>query len=315
VFEIFSGYFVNILYNNLYVRAKDDAARHDKSITDAYRRIVCHYAQGIKSDSSNYSYVVKQLHEYYRDATQNHLLMFQEFENNILSQFIPEEYFDDLNNKEKDKLLSNIINEIVRRVCNMVIAKHVRYVIDERGNDHVRIMQDELIDNLLFLRDEYFTKFANKVNGEDEAKKDTGSVPFDVAMKIKQSLSEQLRRRCEAERDRDRAIAILKQAEGKLRSLTDELEAARNEASKCAAELTRVRLELKELREQQHNSAAPPVRQPSPPPPVATSQYNMFVEDDEDEDDTDEDDDPLAEQRRMIEERRLRSELNNINNN
>src|SRR5271169_5796594 len=84
LFDTLGCFFVDIFYNDLYLKAKG-SVKEGKfgSVTDAYRANILNYMNGIKLREL-YTGVVKKLHEYYQRVTGFSSLVFVDFEDKVL---------------------------------------------------------------------------------------------------------------------------------------------------------------------------------------------------------------------------------------
>ena len=210
-FEIIGSFFVDAFYNDLYLKAKDKVKleSRSRSLTDAYKYYIEAYMYGIKSNKEHYSGVIKNLHKYYQVNTRyfNGGLVFSDFENKILSQFIPPEYYQHLNEREKDSSLCMIITETI---CNFGVKvcdiRYLSLIIDDHKNEmNVRVFQDIIIDVMIMIREKYFNLFAKKIHQKND------KVPIEIVEKMKEALQLEIKRRCKAEEDLERTLNIIKQ--------------------------------------------------------------------------------------------------------
>ncbi len=214
--EIIAAFFTNVFVNKLYVIALGEF-RNDKhkSITDAFKRVASNYAQGASRNYKHYKSVINLLHAYYQDKTRYHAIVFSDFEDNILRQFIPEEYFDDFTSKEKDKTLYDIIIKVIHNTYMELLKPDMLAGIidDRRDNTYALILKDKIISLLALQHEEYYAKFATKISEK------SCTVSLEVAQKLKAALVEETKRRCEIEAEKDKAIGIICQLVEKIKQL------------------------------------------------------------------------------------------------
>jgi len=211
--EVMGAYFLNIFYNELYIKARRSvAAGKHGSTTDAYRAMVANYIYGIENVELC-NRVVQGLHKYYQDNTNYSVISLADFESKVLSQFIPAEYFRDFTGRDKDSNLCAIIRHVVSSFGNKLLEKrYLSMVIDERKvSSNVRVLQDVVLDILIMQREEYYTNFARKITQKSHM------VSGEVVEKLRNALIEMTRKKCEAEQERDTALNILKQVAIKVR--------------------------------------------------------------------------------------------------
>ena len=212
--DIISAYFTDIFYNDLYLKARERVkAGSSNSITDAYKSNIVAYMYGI-NDRNMYMKVILNLHEYYRVKTAFNSIIFSDFEDRILTQFIPMEYFHDFTSDDKDTTLFAITKNTVQTACDKVLsASQLRLIIDQRNQSGVIMLQNEIVGALMLMREEYHASFARKLGQKPQ------SVSVEVMQKLKKALVEETKRRCKAEQDRDKAIGIVYQLMEKIKTL------------------------------------------------------------------------------------------------
>lgn len=270
--DIIGSFFVDIFYNDLYLKARDDVrSGKAQSITDAYRSNIINYMRGIKQ-SGPYTQVVRALHEYYQRITVFSTITFGEFENKILAQFIPIEYFRDFTEKNKDGHMYSLTKRVVIELGeSIIVPETIKRIIDDHMNrNNVLMLQDSALEIMRGVRDEYFIQFARTIGQRPD------TVSADIAAKLKSTIVDETKKRVAAERDRDAAMNIVRglaaqikkleaapapapapigvdtaehdRVRGELTSKTRELERARAELTSKLRELEQARAEQERLR-------------------------------------------------------------------
>ncbi|SIP85906.1 Hypothetical protein PACV_191 [Pacmanvirus A23] len=222
VFDTVGSFFVDVFYNSHYLFARDLVkSGRANSITDAYRGTIINYMSGIAQRPDLYMSVVKKLHEFYQKVSGFGAILFSEFEDKVLSQFIPLEYYRDFTERHKDNTLHEIIVKTVNQFSEVVIEHGIfKKIIDDHLNStNVTILQDKIVDIFIIQREDYYAKFAQEIsksNGTDKVSKQ-------VVEKLKSAFVDEKKKRCEAEADRDRAVNMISQLVKKIEQLTSEI--------------------------------------------------------------------------------------------
>lgn len=178
VFELVGSCLMNIYYNDLYIMATKD--HNKKSITDEYITKITIFTEAIKKDRTNYKKIILRLHQYFIDKTKFALMTLQQFEDKYISSFIPEEYFETIDKKQKDNLLHKIFCSIISEFSALCVKK-IRIIVDNRGNEaYVHMLQDALLDIHLKERETLIAKFLTAHKKEA----DTG-IPIELYQKLK----------------------------------------------------------------------------------------------------------------------------------
>lgn len=206
--EIIGSYFIDIFYNDLYIKARNDIrdGRGTSTLTDAYRDNIISYMRGVKEHRGPYGQVVRGLHEYYQRLTVFATITFSEFENKILAMFVPLQYFRDFTEKDKDVHMHVTIRRIVNELGEAIIERDcLRRVIDEhQDKNNVIRLQDIGMGIMQNIRDEYFTRFARKINEKPEM------VSADIVRRLKETIVAETKKRCDAEKERDSAVNVMR---------------------------------------------------------------------------------------------------------
>jgi hypothetical protein len=217
VFDTVGSFLTDIVYNDLYEKAvgviNQNHEGGPKSITDAYRANIINYMKGVKRVDL-YRIVIKKLHEYYQRYSGFGGIVFGEFVDKIVSQFIPSEYFKDFTGQNKDKTLHDIIVWTVADIAEFILEPDMlRRIIDNHLDvANVTLIQDRIMEILIIMRENYYAKFASEL-----ANANKGSVDHKVVNKLKDAIAKEAKLRVEAEADRDRATNMLSGCLSKMR--------------------------------------------------------------------------------------------------
>ncbi len=218
-FDIVGSYILDVFYNDLYIKANDRVKEgRYASLTEAYKANIVNYMHGIKRKEL-YMQVCRSLHEYYQRVTVYSTLTFSDFENKILEQFIPPEYFRDFTEKDKDANLCAIITRTVQEFAEHTLEpESLRRIIDDHKNQqNIPLFQDIIVDILKMKREEYYLQFVKKINQR------SGKISEEVVKAMKEKIVDETRKRCSAEQDKDRALGIIKQLVQKIADLENKI--------------------------------------------------------------------------------------------
>ncbi len=228
VYDAIGSFFVDVFYNDLYLKAKSRVNNSEDSgatITDAYRQLVLMYMNGVTQERY-YKGMVQKLSDYYRTASNFGTIVFSEFEDKVLACFIPPEYYRDFTSKIKDQTLFNIIVRTVHDMGALMITPEVlRMIIDQHDNvSNITFLQDKAMDIFILQRENYYAKFAEQIN----KKKGGGTVEVGVLNKLKDHIATEVKRRVQAEADLAKAVGICQQLTSTISAERKELEELRN---------------------------------------------------------------------------------------
>lgn len=205
-YDIAGSFFIDIFYNDLYLKAKAAFNNGEKaSLTDAYRDNIMSYAKGIERKDL-YMGVVKKLIAYYRIKTGFSSLTFIDFEDDFLSKFIPKEYYKDFSNDNKDQTLRDVVVDTVHKLSQAILKANILKKIIDYHNDlsNISLLQDVIVDILCTQREIYYSKFSTRIL------KDKEKVDISILNKVKGALKQETEKRVGAEAERDKAIAMIR---------------------------------------------------------------------------------------------------------
>ena len=157
VCEIISTFFIRKFYNDIYNHAKKNNKlyKESKSITDEYIKGVHSFTSGIQTDIKMFKIVVGRLHEVYSTETKHTTITLNECIDHILIQFIPDEYFALLKNRDKDYYLQFIITESVI-AFNSIAINQIKNIVDVRNQINIRSFINQYKDILYDVRNKIF---------------------------------------------------------------------------------------------------------------------------------------------------------------
>jgi hypothetical protein len=231
IVDIIAAFFTDELVNKLYYKARNSAAETGTTITDEYKRIVTQYAYGVTNRPDLCKKVILSLHEYYSKFTRFTSIIYVDFEDDILTQFIPPEYYSDFTSKQKTAMMGAIVVSAVQSAIAYVHKPEIlEQIIDFRNKsigrrmetdvDFTLSIQNHIVDVLMSKRDEFYCDFAKKISEKSQ------KVSVELHQKLRDELKNQVERRCIAERERDKAMKMIFQLVEKIKALNVQLASA-----------------------------------------------------------------------------------------
>jgi hypothetical protein len=211
----------------LYCKAKENIRRKENgSLTEEYRNNILLYIHGIEKRNELYIKVIDDLHEYFQRVTAHSSISFGDFENRILQQFIPAEYYKDFTEKEKDTALWDIIITCTKEFGLNILDNstgHMRRIVDKHSDiTNIEVLKNGAIKILAMKRETFYSKFAIASNT-----KTSGRNGEEAARKLSAALVDETRRRCTAEDNLKRCGNVIRQLTHRLEQATKKLEAAK----------------------------------------------------------------------------------------
>jgi hypothetical protein len=207
ILDIIGSFFVHTFYNDVYIKSENSVKVGNKiSITSVYKGNIQIYMNAIKNEKVA-ERIVSMIHSYYQNKI-GYFISFVDFEDKILCEFIPAEYYESFDSKNKDKTLYNIIKQTVSKFCAEILKKeNILTIIDDHYNvNNVAIFQETILNIFMELRDEYHLKFVRESIGNK------GSFDATTVNKLRQALVDEKKARMRLEKDKEKltqAILLL----------------------------------------------------------------------------------------------------------
>ena len=248
-FEVLGSYFVGVFYNDLYIKASTAAlAGTANTVTDAYKNIIIKYQYALKTHVQLYTKAVETAHEYYRIHSRYATITLRDFEDTVVSRFVPTEYFRDLSDRRKDSIMHHIIVKTVTDFSSAILQPATLHkIIDDHANKlNIRMLQDKIVEILFTLHDDYFARFAR------EHMQAGDNVHRSVLDNLRKELATECAKREKLEADMKIATSII----------TRLLESINELRATCAT----------------HDTATPTVVEPTPYPRRQPARYSTHSE-------------------------------------
>jgi hypothetical protein len=275
VFETVGCYFVDVFYNRHYLLAME-AVKNGKipSITDGYRSNIFAYMNGIKQDGL-FKKAVHALHEFYQKST-GFVMLLSEFQNHILAQFIPLEFYKDFTEQRKDNTLRDIVIHTVSEFGNIVLGNNIFHkIIDDHKNvENVSFLQDRIVDIFIMQRENYYSKFARKVT------KPTGKIDQGMLNKLRDAWSTEKKRTIELETENKRALSMMQQLVKKIRDIEAENTELKNTNTTLTADNKTLARQLQRMQATTQHSTQYPTQHT---PPTVQSTNKPALDDSEED--------------------------------
>lgn len=180
-FEIVASFIVDLYYNHFYQEAKKIRIEgRVESVTDGYKHAVKAYLSSFQNPDS-YRKTIVGIHKYYYTTTRFSTISFSECVDEIVSHFIPDDFFESTTNQQRDGILRMVLMTSVKRFSSDVLCSNILDSIIDNHSDTatVRDMQNKMVESLMFEREKMFQKIFNGSNKPDDGNN------FTVIMKMK----------------------------------------------------------------------------------------------------------------------------------
>jgi hypothetical protein len=227
IYEILGSYFTDILFNHIFLTAKNT-----KNVIDEYVKNVKNYVSGMKNNMEYYNKIVKEIHQYFLKNVGKKFtdLTFANFIYRIISISVPEDHYSQLTHSDKEDIFSNIICELIAHLAAFVTTHNMLQLIivqhKNKAKTTIRSIQDSAVNFLIEKRALLHNKFVKTVG---EVKEHT-SVAF--TEDLKKMLKKTLKEKNEAIEELENVYGELDSLKKKYSNNKKELEAAKTMETK-----------------------------------------------------------------------------------
>jgi hypothetical protein len=169
-FDIIGCFFINKFYSHLYQLASQKLqSGHAKTLTDAYRDLIVAYVRGVQQPQT-YLQTLKELIAYWSQLTTGFQTPISEFEDKILIEFIPPEYFREFTSRDRESVLQKIIADAVSHLASECIKGGMLAKIIDKHTDesNVTLLQRKMVDHFATVRNGYFEKFVQSITKSNQ---------------------------------------------------------------------------------------------------------------------------------------------------
>jgi hypothetical protein len=166
-FDIIGSYFVNLYYNEFYLKAKHLKNQGTyNNITEAYKNLLSSYVEFSKQQDF-FKQIVKGIHTYCISTTRYTTMSHKECIDFMVSEFVPNNLWSSLRENQKNKLFHESLISCIAEFTEKIILNHLYIIIDNHDKDeNIIILQDLFLTIILLEKDKIFSKFIkpNKSN-------------------------------------------------------------------------------------------------------------------------------------------------------
>jgi hypothetical protein len=161
-FDIIGSYFVNLYYNEFYIKAKNLKTQGAyNNITEAYKNILSSYVE-FSNQQDFFKQIVKGIHTYCISTTRHTTMSHKECIDFMVSEFVPNNLWGSLREHQKNKLFHESLINCIKIFTEKIITNHLLIIIDNHDHsENITILQDLFLTIILFEKDTIFSKFIN----------------------------------------------------------------------------------------------------------------------------------------------------------
>lgn len=164
-FDIIGSYFVNLYYNEFYIKSKNlkfDSVYNN--ITEGYKNVLSSYLEFTKK-AEFFKQIIKGIHTYCISTTRYTTMTHKECIDFMVYEFVPSNLWSSLRENQKNKLFHESIVNCITIFTEKIISNHLHIIIDHRDQpENITILQDLFLSIILFEKDKIFSKFLNPNN-------------------------------------------------------------------------------------------------------------------------------------------------------
>jgi hypothetical protein len=180
VFQIIGAYLSDIYYNHLYTEAQKLKTNGKTStVTEGYRNACYAFLSALDVKCKehykveHYNQLLTGINEYFQTWTSFNTLTISECMNKISKEFVPDDYYNELDRDNKRTIVRNVLIDCIRETTKMVIVDYLESIIDNHDEEeNIEIIKEKIVDILILEREKMFHKFLERAGGTSEDKVD-----------------------------------------------------------------------------------------------------------------------------------------------
>ncbi len=251
IFNGISGYVVDIMYNYLYIAARDrfiklkqTPSNANNSLTDVYMMIVREFIGGLQKNKESYIKVIRGIHKAFQEHANDSTILLETVIDRILEQFVPMDYLSNMTNQNRDFMMHKIIVDIFSIFANQATnsVKIAQLIDDHKNRENTQIWVNDVIDIQIIIREKIshqLTKSASGASGR--------SIPIEVVENLKRRLVDLLKEKCEIENRYEKANLIIGKITELAENMGKENELLEKQVRDLRDQLTQAKMELTKL--------------------------------------------------------------------
>lgn len=171
IFHMIGCFFTDRYYYKLYNSAKRNS--DNNSVTEGYRANLKEFCSCIRSIDKCYRRLVYDLYTYSKRSPTMSNSTYSEFVDKIVVHLVPDEYFENLSQNDKDGFLCKFITETTINLANFTIRVDIlRKVIDQRDAQNktitTKMIYEECMNILQTQKDIIIHSFICQINEPEE---------------------------------------------------------------------------------------------------------------------------------------------------
>lgn len=146
IYEIISAYFTDILFNHVYLMAKNSKSTQ---YIDEYVKNVKNYVTGLKTNIEYYKKCIQEIHQYFlKNVGRKYMdLKLVDFVSRVISLSIPIDQYSKLSNSDKEDIFSNIITELIANMGAFVTTPDMVQAIVTNHTKNTKVTIRSIQDN------------------------------------------------------------------------------------------------------------------------------------------------------------------------
>lgn len=224
VCEVLACYFLDKIYNDIYLRVKDlKVSSKIQSLTEGYRQALLLYFRNLKKPE-NFRKCIQGIHQLFIETPGFSNMMLRQCVFYIASQFSPKQDFDGFTEKQKQAVARKVIINVNSAFITHVLEQRLGMVIDNRKQKNsVVILKDELINLFLLERERLLNEYYGVVLGAGK-----GTVSKNMADSLKNMVRDAVKDKVIAERKAKKYYELAQEYKNKLDKLQKEVNPSAN---------------------------------------------------------------------------------------
>lgn len=167
VYQIVGAYLTDIYYNHLFAEAHKFRGKGEvPTITEGYRHATFAFLSCLDHNAKStykaqqYKQLLIGINEYFKTWTSFNTLTVSDCIDKIVREFVPEDYFKQLDKEQKNNILRMVVTNTLREFTKIVIEEFLSAIVDNHDEPaNIEALKERIIDLMISEREKMFHKF------------------------------------------------------------------------------------------------------------------------------------------------------------
>ena len=221
VCQILSTYFVNVYYNEIYLRIKElKSVNKGDKLRDSYRQGVTMYFRSLKNKPVYYKKVIMGIHDLHNKFKSLSTLRLRDCIDSVCKEFVAKEAYDQMTDSQRQGIVRKVILDVNACFIDHIFNNRLDSIINEhKHKENAGVLREEFIDMLLLEREKLLNDYYGVVVGGNKR----NLLSNEMGEKLKSMLTEAVKQKVIALKRLQQAERHNKELQGEVDNLKAQL--------------------------------------------------------------------------------------------